>query len=109
MKSRVSFVLSKEVFEELDSITEHYRNSAVVEGIIKDYIEAKDYTEVKSIQRGKTVTLSFTIDFDLMEQFRKCYPVCKWNKRNDLDRPDLSQSLEYLLKKYLEINRIETN
>jgi len=106
MKSRVSVVLTKKVFDELDSITPDYKNSSVVNEIIKEYLAAGDYTEVKQIPRKETITVSFTIDFELMEEFRKNYPVCKWIRRHELDRPDISQSLEYLLKRYLERNRI---
>jgi len=106
MKSRVSFVLSKKVIEELDSITPDYKNSSVVNEIIKEYLAAGDYTQVKPIERIDPIIVSFTIDLELMEEFRKNYPVCKYHRKFELDRPRLSESLEYLLKKYLERNRI---
>jgi len=107
-KSRISALISNEVFNEFDRITPYGKNSAIVNELIQEYLEAGDYSKVEPVPRKNLIQVSLTIDNDLMMKFRKYYPVCKWNRRTYLDRPEISLSIEYLIKKYLGSHRVGT-
>jgi|APSaa5957512535_1039671.scaffolds.fasta_scaffold251535_1 hypothetical protein len=107
MKIRITAILSKDTFERLDSSTGNYKNSSTVESIMREYIELGDYSILPKIKRSNTIPVCFTIEPQVIKDFKRVNPICKVSRHHpEIFPPNMSQSLEVLIRKWLE-NKID--
>jgi hypothetical protein len=100
MKSRVTFTLTVDTLNRLNEATDNYKKSTMVESLIKQYLEEGDYAKVPKIKRAPTIAVCFTIDHEVMSEFRKHIPIDR-SMFPEFFPAKISQSLEYLIKRWL--------
>ncbi len=106
MKKRITLTLTKKVFMKLVSVTGNYKNSSTVESIMRDYIDSGDYKIKPTIKRSDTIAVCFTIDEQVIKDFKRVNPVCTVSRYSDIFPVRMSQSLEILIRKWLEVHDV---